>query len=66
MREEKARTMGRYHELSKEQQEQFDKILAENQAIQKRNPSGSEAHRKAYETIRAAVRKFLNIEIGDY
>jgi len=38
--------------------EQFDKIIAGNQAVQKRNPCGSEPRRKAYEAIRKAVRTF--------
>jgi hypothetical protein len=58
--------MSQWDKLTKEQREKLERILAENQAIQKRNPSGSEAHRKAYETIREAVGKYLNIDIGEY
>jgi hypothetical protein len=46
--------------------DQFDKITAENQEIQKRNPYGSEPHRKAYEAIRKAVRDFQGHDIGEY
>jgi hypothetical protein len=47
-------------------QEQFDGIIAANQEIQKRNPFGSEAHRKAYEAIRKAVKDFKGHDIGEY
>lgn len=46
--------------------EQFDKIIAENQEIQKQNPFGSEPHRKAYEAIREAVKDFQGHDIGEY
>lgn len=46
--------------------ERFDRIVAENQEIQKRNPYGSEPHRKAYEAIRKAVRDFQGKDIGEY
>lgn len=46
--------------------EQFDAIIAANQEIQKRNPFGSDAHRKAYEAIRQAVKDFQGKDIGDY
>ena len=46
--------------------EQFDATIAANQEIQKRNPFGSEAHRKAYEAIRKAVKDFKGHDIGDY
>jgi len=47
-------------------EDQFDKIIAENQEIQKRNPFGSEPHRKAYEAIRKAVKDFQGNDIGEY
>ena len=50
-------------ELTKEQ---FDKIINENQGIQKRNPFGSEAHRRAYEAIKKAVKDFQGHDIGEY
>ena len=46
--------------------DQFAKLIAENQAIQKRNPYGSEPHRKAYEAIRKAVKDFHGQDIGEY
>jgi hypothetical protein len=46
--------------------EQFDTIINKNQKIQKRNPYGSRQHRKAYEAIRKAVRKFKGRDIGEY
>ena len=46
--------------------EEFDKIIAANQEIQKRNPFGSEGHRKAYEAIRKAVKDLKGYDIGEY
>ena len=51
---------------TKMNQEQFDAIVSENQEIQKRNPFGSEPHRKAYDAIRQAVLTFKGNDIGDY
>lgn len=47
-------------------QEQFDKIVADAQDLQKRNPWGSPPHREAYEAIRAAVLNFKGHDIGRY
>ena len=46
--------------------DEFDKIITENQEIQKRNPYGSEPHWNAYEAIRKAVKDFQGHDIGDY
>jgi hypothetical protein len=51
---------------SKMTKAEFDRIIAEQQAIQKVNPYGSEASRKAYEVIRSAVKEFHGHDIGDY
>ena len=46
--------------------QRFDRIVAENQAIQKRNPFGSEPHRRAYAAIRRAVLDYQGNDIGEY
>lgn len=45
---------------------QFDRTIASNQEIQKRNPFGSKKHRAAYDAIRAAVKEFHGKDIGEY
>jgi hypothetical protein len=45
---------------------EFDEIIAANQEVQKRNPFGSEPHRKAYEAIRKAVSEYHGKDIGEY
>ena len=47
-------------------QAEFEELVAANQELQKRNPFGSEPHRKAHEAIRRAVKDFKGIDIGDY
>jgi hypothetical protein len=46
--------------------ERFDRIVAENQEIQKRHPFGSDPHRQAYEAIKRAVKDFHGQDIGEY
>ena len=45
----------------------FEKAVAVGQGLQKRNPYGSELHRKGYEIIRhATVRYFGEDKLGEY
>jgi hypothetical protein len=45
---------------------QFDRIIADSQGVQKRNPFGSEPHRRAYAAIRQAVLDHHGNDIGEY
>ena len=45
----------------------FEKAVAVGQGLQKRNPYGSELHRKGYEIVRqATVRYFGEDKLGEY
>ena len=46
--------------------EDFNRAIAEQQEIQKRNPFGSEAHKRADARIRELVKQHKGIDIGDY
>lgn len=59
-------TMKRKPFLPKIYKQQFDRIIAESQAVQKRNPFGSEPHRRAHDAIRQAVLDFHGTDIGEY
>ena len=46
--------------------EDFEAEVKRQQNIQKRNPYGSKAHRKAFERIRKMVKENKGIDIGSY
>ena len=47
--------------------EDFDKEIATGQELQKRNPPGSELHRKGFEIVRKAVIDFTGQDkVGNY
>jgi len=48
-------------------QSTFDQLVLKGQELQKRNPFGSELHRKGYEIVRQAVIGFFGEDkLGEY